>query len=94
MQRLLILILAVHQAAAKAITLKYDPVGGDKVFGAGLSPLGAGPPTHYWCSWQMDDADAVGMRADLGALGPGVWIYNGDRIQSTSVETEHGLRAN
>lgn len=67
MTRLLIVIAAADQARANTDALAFDPAGGDRTFTVGLSPTGALPATHYWCSSIASEATAAAVAAKLTA---------------------------
>ncbi len=94
-QRLLILVAAPSQLAANQQAAKVDTDGGGELtFTAGLSPSGASPATHYWCSWQMTQAEKSSFTNYLDALvrADRCWIYDGLTTTPEQVLELHGLQ--
>jgi hypothetical protein len=56
--RTIIIVQASDQAAANqaAASMPGASPADLQAFHVGLSPTGAGTPTHYWCNSQFDDA--------------------------------------
>jgi hypothetical protein len=93
-QRLIIIVAAAAAAAANAKAAEIDAEGGTQTFNVGLSPAGALPASHFWCSWQLTPAQEEGLRDRLaGAVAAGeVRIYDGTVVTPAGALAGAGLQ--
>ncbi len=76
--RLMIIIPAAQQTAANTLCAGQF-TGGENTFTVPLNPSGdpAEPPTHYWCSWVVNEPSAAWLRGTFHDAFPAAQIFEG-----------------
>jgi hypothetical protein len=93
-RRAIIVIPAARLGQANNLAAQVDTGGhGDKTFrGLGLSATGVAPATHYWCSWQLTQADWTSLSAKFPDGSLGIRYFDADLFNSEQVLTTLGLQ--
>lgn len=69
-RRAIIVVKTTDKDASNAVctVASLDPAGGDHTFMVGLHPSANPnpPPSHYWCSWQVTQAQWDALFAEFG----------------------------
>jgi hypothetical protein len=89
------LIIVVTEAIANQANThgRAEDPGGDP-FTVQLSPTGAPPATHRWCSWALRPGQVASLNARFGALADGarVRVFNGNQQTPEQVLAACGLQ--
>lgn len=96
-RRAIIVIKASDRLASNNVSRRatLDPIGGSKTFTVPLVPISAGAPpaTHYWCGWQVTQAqwDELWSEFREGNGKRQSRMYDGDVWNAEAVLADMGL---